>query len=69
MSAPGAWGEAPLGTENQGRLSLGGGDGGQGVETLGLILVRFTLLHNDHRGDGKSEDAGELDFSGLLKKR
>lgn len=24
---------------------------------------------NGHRGEGKSEDAGELDFSGLLKKR
>jgi hypothetical protein len=27
-----------------------------------------TSFHG-HRGEGKSEDAGELDFSGLLKKR
>jgi hypothetical protein len=31
--------------------------------------MEFPLPLNDYRGDGKSEDAGELDFSGLLKKR
>ena len=29
----------------------------------------FTLPFVGHRGDAKSDTAGELDFSGLLKKR
>lgn len=31
--------------------------------------MEFIPPLNGHRGEGKSEDAGELDFSGLLKKR
>ena len=31
--------------------------------------MRSTLSFNGHRGEAKSDTAGELDFSGLLKKR
>lgn len=31
--------------------------------------MEFTPPLNGHRGEEKSEDTGELDFSGLLKKR
>lgn len=53
-----------------------GGEGiGEGTEWGPRVSLRFQTsvgftppLHG-HRGEGKMKDAGELDFSGLLRKR
>lgn len=59
----------PMGTENQGTLFLGRWRWGARSGDPWMDLCGLHNPLNDCRGDGKSEDAGELDFSGLLKKR
>lgn len=48
------------------------GEGKEWGPRVGLRAQDLSGVHarsQCHRGEGKSEDGGELDFSGLLKKR